>query len=926
MQARRYVMTEEPRSPLYLLHIRFPPTIRDASGINQPLPIALGSSSICSHHLYLGVHQGDNEEDDLYVFSPDALRTAKSSATMSGGQIMEWTQTFGTEGKICEIKEQPYSSQSLYSNKGTLLPELSTQLLRPQRELWVIASQGVHILRKQRPIDTLQYLLVNKSQHHSIEKASTTELSQFLQAVDIVEALVMTVALICRNKNAYEDGEATAASKEAIMLAEYAKKFLYEHGTAPQATGVGPGMPNTTIPSTRYHATILYMARIVRPIWNSMVAINADAPPRLIPNLPYDTLQEVQKLLVPFQKFVTESAQYYRSTPRQTIGLGDDSGAAWAEEIEGLGHLAELVKQTVEAIAFVMLLIDYKLTDIATELAPNVRRDLAGLTFANLVITPKGREIAKDLVTAMINRQMMQSMDVDAISEALQMRCGSFCSSDDVVLYKAIEHLRRGSNTSLDAGERQRALGASLDLFVKVSSIMTYERIADVCQAYRTAAFYTGGIDLALHRAHTVDKDNLALAYVKGGLLAGDVGNAKLQERNRYYEIALDSLRDLHSKVSEQPTQSTLNMLDDAFLRALSSEDELFHHVLYSWMLSVGMGERLLDIQTPYVESFLSKPPIESERCDLLWRYYVRAHKNGLAAITLQNLAISVEVNPGLSRRVEYLTLAASNARADNQLPKQQVATLFNEINDRLQVARIQVDMLNALRDENYAEDVQQLDSRLMDVSELYTDYAERHHLFDMCLVILAISEYREREEIEDMWTAYITQLFRDGGEEDVPLAEYVSASLGRLLGTIYPSDNVLNLLFLIPLVEGKACARGDVGWVPFTFVDAGMPMDALFEAYEETLYTRPPPFSDSTSVTFLLQETLGLVDRWVTTVVKSGITSEERANFSPPRVISSLEKLDRMVTEHAGADKHKLADDIKDILRRVRSLERQYV
>lgn len=50
---------------------------------------------------------------------------------------------------------------------------------------------------------------------------------------------------------------------------------------------------------------------------------------------------------------------------------------------------------------------------------------------------------------------------VDAISDTLQQRCGSFCSADDVLLYKAIESLRRAKDTA-DSSERTECLRESL--------------------------------------------------------------------------------------------------------------------------------------------------------------------------------------------------------------------------------------------------------------------------------------------------------------------------------------------------------------------------------------------------------------------------------------------------------------------------------
>lgn len=52
-------------------------------------------------------------------------------------------------------------------------------------------------------------------------------------------------------------------------------------------------------------------------------------------------------------------------------------------------------------------------------------------------------------------------IQVDTISEVLQQRCGSFCSTDDVMLYKAKESIRKAAETR-NPTERQNCLAEAL--------------------------------------------------------------------------------------------------------------------------------------------------------------------------------------------------------------------------------------------------------------------------------------------------------------------------------------------------------------------------------------------------------------------------------------------------------------------------------
>lgn len=72
---------------------------------------------------------------------------------------------------------------------------------------------------------------------------------------------------------------------------------------------------------------------------------------------------------------------------------------------------------------------------------------IATLTYSDLITTAKGRDAARALLNTVINQQISYQISVDAISEILQQRCGSFCSADDVMQYK-VRHLfiRVGGN------------------------------------------------------------------------------------------------------------------------------------------------------------------------------------------------------------------------------------------------------------------------------------------------------------------------------------------------------------------------------------------------------------------------------------------------------------------------------------------------
>lgn len=62
---------------------------------------------------------------------------------------------------------------------------------------------------------------------------------------------------------------------------------------------------------------------------------------------------------------------------------------------------------------------------------------------------------------------------------------------------------------------------------------------------------------------------------------------------------------------------------------ALQSSDELFHYFLYDWLVSEGQFGRLLDLRTPYLETYLRDcfDKNSHPHMDLLWKYLLKLER-----------------------------------------------------------------------------------------------------------------------------------------------------------------------------------------------------------------------------------------------------------------------------------------------------------
>jgi nuclear pore complex protein Nup155 len=176
-----------------------------------------------------------------------------------------------------------------------------------------------------------------------------------------------------------------------------AKRLFYEFGGKPVKVDRGYGSQANTqlFFSGRHEGLSIYLSRLLRPIWREKVSrlqSTPMSPNTQISNAPESVLTSVQRdlnslktfidryvdqarLLYPLRSSslvlnhpplpsVTRNSQLFTSGP--SIEHPHDRSSeveAWKAEQASLASLVALVTQAIEALSFVLLLIDYKLSE-----------------------------------------------------------------------------------------------------------------------------------------------------------------------------------------------------------------------------------------------------------------------------------------------------------------------------------------------------------------------------------------------------------------------------------------------------------------------------------------------------------------------------------------------------------------------------------
>ena len=142
------------------------------------------------------------------------------------------------------------------------------------------------------------------------------------------------------------------------------------------------------------------------------------------------------------------------------------------------------------------------------------------------------------------------------------------------------------------------------------------------------------------------------------------------------------------------------------------------------------------------------------EIADLLW-VYCKKHGDFLtAAQVLFNLAKG-DFELSLSQRLEFLSRARGYCNCDCPPNlRQQMISLGNSIQEYLDIASIQDDILNAVKRDNRFTDgkkleaIKTLDGKILPISDLFNEFADPLEYYEICLVIYQVTDFRGYEEI----------------------------------------------------------------------------------------------------------------------------------------------------------------------------------
>ncbi|TKS84459.1 Nuclear pore complex protein [Collichthys lucidus] len=586
---------------------------------------------------------------------------------------------------------------------------------------------------------------------------------------------------------------------------------------APMHSGSAPITPMSAGPevifSGKHNGICIYFARILGNIWDGSLAVektinNGNQTVSILESsVGLFDLESVLLELCGLREFLDKNSQFSPSSlgaasfsspanlQQRLLGFMRPDGAnsqqvqqelqrkyhtkAQVYEKVSLQGIQQLVHRSYQTLALWKLLSDHQFSLIMSELPKEFQEQMKGASFKDVVM--RGKELSGALITALINVYIKDNASVDSISNHLRDICPLLYSSDDNVCSKANE-LLQSSKQIQNKLDKERTLRESLRLYQQISQ---HTDLPLVCSQYRQVRFYEGVLELCLTAADKKDPQRLGPHFYKNGEPEDDrVGQQAFQERLSCYKCITDTMQELvnQSKAAPQspsvPKQpgppvmtSDPNMLSNEeatahFEQVLGlaqrSQDELFHIALYNWLIQADLTDKLLEVNSPYLEDHLmhmiKQDQSKVHNMDLLWRYYEKNRNFGKAAHVLARLADMHSTEISLKQRLEYIARAILSAKSSSCISAQASDGEFlHELEEKMELVRIQVQIQETLiRQYSHHPSVKnvisQLDSELMDITKLYGEFADHFKLSECKLAIIHCAGHSDPILVHSLW------------------------------------------------------------------------------------------------------------------------------------------------------------------------------
>ncbi|XP_026329328.1 nuclear pore complex protein Nup154 [Hyposmocoma kahamanoa] len=594
--------------------------------------------------------------------------------------------------------------------------------------------------------------------------------------------------------------------------------------------------------SPKHNGLYIYVGRILAPIWNLRCVATSMTPDK-------------KEFMV--SRVTGEDCAYIVQRLQRVAAFTQRIGAPpHTDEHASLQALKLFITLAIEMLSLWKVLSEHQFHVVAASLPPEQQNALQAASFRELLVG--GQEVACLLLGSLVAGYLRDNASVDGISQKLRQLCPTLYRQEDATCSKANELLmfaRQQKNPT----EREEMLQHALKLCVDVAPNVN---LPLVCSKLTAAGFYTGVVELCVACAHRIDPQNKAIHYYKSDQPTQDrEGHLAYYRRMEIYREVCNALERLYERTSESSNTELNNSISTAdanyqgrklVWECLSRDDELLHVAVYEWLVSKHLGSELLSLGTappPSLRTYLqaasrSAPPATAlHLLDLLWKVLEKCGDHLAAANVLEGLATRPGSGASLAQRMSWLSagiVCVRGAGAGGGAGASGSGELLRRLEEAAEVARVQALVRSAAAALPRAlqpppRHMHRLDDELLEITQLYEEYADRYNLWECKLAIVQCSGHNDALFVENIWSNILAEAEAAARCLSTP-DERLASVLSKLttLGREYVNTgHCFPLYFIVRQLEIMSCKlQADQSLVFRAILNIGVSLEQVLDIY----------------------------------------------------------------------------------------------
>lgn len=639
-------------------------------------------------------------------------------------------------------------------------------------------------------------------------------------------------------------------------------------------------------------------------------------------NIYLDKLSNLKEFLIRNIQFTNQDTNVNYSFMSQ---LPAQIFTAQTHEKTSFYNLLQLISRCLEVLGLWRLLNEGEFFKLAAYLPKERQLELKSMSFKDLVV--KGNEICALLASALVQCCIEEHLNTETTCNKLNEVCPSIFKQENALLAKAHEIINKaklcqnkkeadamideaisifrniGSRINMEQActllQSVHAYRAIVRLVVEISAARDKDNLAiyyykngepiedsqgrniyySRCQTYKLLVdVYEHLIQqtksLIQMRSQQQGNPNTSLLNVTASYL-----NTSVAANEAAAQQAAGSGGGLFEPLNQEEAKSYSEIVLN---EVIASDDELLHCTFYDWFFEHQQKDTLLKIKSVHLENYLKKKAKQNDNFatyDLLWMYYEKNGDFRAAAQILAMLAEKYSSEIDLYKRLEYLSRAivsmkscqtvvskAAYLNKDDQIKTS--GEFLHELEEKMEVGTIQLQILEHLTkitpsNQAIENAIARLNLDLMDISQLYEDYADRFDLPECQLAIIYSAGHYDPILVESLWERIIEKTYADlAGKPESFIKLVLSNKIKSLFRVYLHHEKYFPIEFIVRHLENKTRnPQAEHDWLVKTLLSLDFSLNYLLEIYHKLYQTKDPSISWPDKATQLLNVIIFIIN-----------------------------------------------------------------